>query len=82
MTDSAPETAPDRPPVPRVRRSITTTVFAVIAAAAIGGWVFAGATGYAFGTTSTHEDMPSGVRASPGGYRSFHFWHSGYQGGK
>jgi hypothetical protein len=26
--------------------------------------------------------VPADVRQSPGGYRSFHFWHSGYHGGK
>ncbi len=26
--------------------------------------------------------LPADVRNSPGGYRSFHFWHSGYRGGK
>jgi hypothetical protein len=26
--------------------------------------------------------VPADVRHSPGGYRSFHFWHSGYRGGK
>ncbi|MCA1593467.1 MAG: hypothetical protein LC754_12625 [Acidobacteria bacterium] len=28
------------------------------------------------------EFLPADVRNSPGGYRSFHFWHSGYHGGK
>jgi len=23
-----------------------------------------------------------GARSSPGGYRSFHFWHTGFAGGK
>jgi hypothetical protein len=26
--------------------------------------------------------IPADVRQSPGGYRSFHFWHAGYRGGK
>jgi hypothetical protein len=26
--------------------------------------------------------LPASVRQSPGGYRSFHFWHSGFHGGK
>ncbi len=26
--------------------------------------------------------LPPSVRSSPGGYRSFHFWHSGFHGGK
>ncbi len=28
------------------------------------------------------EEVPASVRSSPGGYRSYHFWHSGYHGGK
>ena len=28
------------------------------------------------------QKMPADVRQSPGGYRSFHMWHSGYRGGK
>ena len=33
-------------------------------------------------TTATRQVLPADVRNSPGGYRTFHFWHSGYQGGK
>ncbi|MHB8419879.1 MAG: hypothetical protein ACYDCL_17525 [Myxococcales bacterium] len=29
-----------------------------------------------------HELVPPSVRSSPGGYRSYHFWHSGFMGGK
>ena len=25
---------------------------------------------------------PASVRSSPGGYRSYHFWHTGFHGGK
>jgi hypothetical protein len=28
------------------------------------------------------QTLPQTVRQSPGGYRSFHFWHTGYHGGK
>jgi len=28
------------------------------------------------------DEIPASVRSSSGGYRSFHFWHSGYHGGK
>jgi hypothetical protein len=31
---------------------------------------------------SPRQTLPPDVRNSPGGYRSFHFWHSGYRGGK
>jgi hypothetical protein len=33
-------------------------------------------------STATRQQLPADVRNSPGGYRSFHFWHSGYHGGK
>lgn len=38
-------------------------------------------TGTEFGDPQ-REQVPADVRQSPGGYRSFHFWHSGYHGGK
>lgn len=38
-------------------------------------------TGVELGDTK-REVLPPDVRQSPGGYRSFHFWHSGYSGGK
>lgn len=28
------------------------------------------------------DELPASVRSSPGGYRSYHFWHSGFHGGK
>ena len=30
----------------------------------------------------TRQQLPADVRNSPGGYRSYRFWHSGYHGGK
>ena len=38
-------------------------------------------TGKEFGDPA-RQQVPADVRQSPGGYRSFHFWHSGYLGGK
>ncbi|MCI0490469.1 MAG: hypothetical protein L0229_28070 [Blastocatellia bacterium] len=38
-------------------------------------------TGREFGD-SQRQVIPADVRQNPGGYRSFHFWHSGYRGGK
>jgi hypothetical protein len=37
--------------------------------------------GYEIGNPD-RDFVPADVRQSPGGYRSFHFWHSGYRGGK
>ena len=48
-------------------------VLLLYSAAAWGGWEIGG---------SRRQTLPPGVRNSPGGYRSFHFWHSGYRGGK
>jgi len=28
------------------------------------------------------DTLPSSVRQTPGGFRSFHFWHTGFHGGK
>jgi hypothetical protein len=33
-------------------------------------------------TAAERDEIPASVRASPGGYRSYHFWHTGYHGGK
>ena len=37
--------------------------------------------GWEFGHPG-RQVVPPDVRNSPGGYRSFHFWHSGFRGGK
>ena len=37
--------------------------------------------GWEFGDPQ-RQKLPADVRSSPGGYRSFHFWHAGYLGGK
>ena len=44
-------------------------------------YLFTAWMGIEFGT-SRRQVLPADVRNSPGGYRSFHFWHSGYRGGK
>ena len=48
-------------------------VLLLYSAAAWAGWEM---------TTGQRQVLPPDVRNSPGGYRSFHFWHSGYRGGK
>jgi hypothetical protein len=47
----------------------------------IGLYGFVAFTGKEFGDPEKQK-MPADVRQSPGGYRSFHMWHSGYRGGK
>lgn len=41
----------------------------------------AGLFGWEFGSSEKGQ-IPASVRSSPGGYRSTHFWHTGYFGGK
>lgn len=51
-----------------------------------GALVLAGYTGTELmgweGETAMRQTIPMSVRNSPGGYRSYHFWHSGFHGGK
>lgn len=87
MTEPArPATAvapPGRPRVPRTGWSIVAIVYAVLAAGAIGAYTWQGLHGEdLIGASGDRDVVPASVRASPGGYRSFHFWHSGYEGGK
>ena len=48
-------------------------IVALFAAASVGGYRFGG---------EPRDRIDPSVRSSPGGYRSFHFWHSGFSGGK
>lgn len=48
-----------------------------------GSAAYGGATYLGKDVGSTERTViPASVRNAPGGYRSFHFWHSGYSGGK
>ncbi len=72
---------PDRPTVPRARPSPLAIAWALVLVAAIAGYVIVARSGWEPSDTE-HDSIPVSVRTSPGGYRSFHFWHSGYEGGK
>lgn len=55
-----------------------TGIFGVVVLTFWGAAVFFG-----YGTTPTPSSkVPESVRSSPGGYRSWAFWHSGTHGGK
>jgi hypothetical protein len=52
-------------------------------------WVVAALSLFTWGSLSgrrmlvpAHQRIDPSVRSSPGGYRSYHFWHSGFSGGK
>ncbi|HYM61691.1 MAG TPA: hypothetical protein VEZ11_12470 [Thermoanaerobaculia bacterium] len=52
---------------------IASGLLLVYSTATLRGWEF---------TATKRETIPASVRNSPGGYRSYHFWHSGFHGGK
>jgi len=83
MTEPAPgpPAAPDRPPVPTRGRSWLRSAYAAAGGLAIAGYVAASLLGLDVRTTE-RDQVPASARTSPGGYRSYHFWHSGYHGGK
>lgn len=77
---SAPR-PPDRPPVPRPKRSVLGIVMIAFSVLVVGGYSAVAMTQHEFGGPE-RDEIPASVRSSPGGYRSYHFWHSGYHGGK
>ena len=58
-----------------------TKIYAGVAGLLISTYACATLLGWEFGS-SKQEILPASARQAPGGYRSFHFWHSGYSGGK
>jgi len=81
MTEPPAPPPPEMPRVPRPRPSLATIVLAVFGALVVGGYAAVAYTDYEPGSPERAE-LPATVRSSQGGYRSFHFWHSGYHGGK
>jgi hypothetical protein len=71
----------DRPAIPRSKRPKVATAMIVFSVLVIGGYSAMAFTQRELGEPD-REEVPKSVRASPGGYRSYHFWHSGYHGGK
>jgi hypothetical protein len=55
--------------------------YKVLVVASLALYALCGVVGYRHVDAERDKVDPS-VRSSPGGYRSFHFWHSGYAGGK
>lgn len=54
---------------------------AVVGAAIVGGYLWTAMTGWE-PARAQRGFIPASVRSSPGGYRSYHYVHSGYHGGK
>lgn len=57
-------------------------VYGVIGGGSLILWVVASQAGWGGGGSAKTYQLDPSVRQSPGGYRSFFFWHSGYQAGK
>jgi hypothetical protein len=76
-----PDQLPDHPVVPRAKLSKGAIALAVFGVLVVGGYSAMAYTDYEPGSPD-RDEIPASVRSSPGGYRSYHFWHSGYHGGK
>lgn len=72
---------PDRPAVPRPRRSILTAITIAVCVLILGGYSALAYTQRELGGED-RDSIPSSMRSTPGGYRSYSYWHSGYHGGK
>ena len=83
MTEEAKPAArpPDRPPMPVLQRSKLTMVIVGFSVLILGGYTALAVTQREL-TSVDKDEIPGSVRSSPGGYRSYSFWHSGYHGGK
>jgi len=71
----------DKPAIPRTRMSILIMIYSGVAALVLVIYLMAGVFGWDQ-RASARDRVPGSVRNSPGGYRSYYFWHAGYHGGK
>jgi hypothetical protein len=81
MTEPEQDEAHQGPPLPPSRPSWLALGYGVLGAIVLGIYLLAGVRGWHF-FEADRDELPSGVRHAPGGYRSYSFWHVGYQGGK
>jgi hypothetical protein len=59
---------------------IGKVIYGIVGGGSLLLWIGSSQAGYEPGGKS--YKLPPSVRQSPGGYRSFFFWHAGYQAGK
>ena len=80
MTEKDPRDAAPFP-IPRARISWLSGAYGLFGSAVLGAYWLASSFGW--GSSEEERDVvPASVRQAPGGYRGYHLWHSGYQGGK
>ncbi len=58
-----------------------TKLYALFGAILLGSYVAVTLAGWDISSPPQQRLDPS-LRNAPGGYRSFHFWHAGFHGGK
>jgi hypothetical protein len=75
------EVPPGRPRIPRDKPSLLVLTYGGFGAIVLVLYLAASAFGWTLGDEQ-RDTVPASVRQAPGGYRTYHFWHSGYQGGK
>ena len=80
-SEPAPPRPPDRPVIPRQRRSFFVVFLIGFTVIVLGGYSAIAVTQREL-TSANKDEIPGSVRSSPGGYRSYSYWHSGYHGGK
>lgn len=68
-------------PIPKPRFSWLSRGYALFGCAVLGAYWLASTFGWG-GGDEDRDVLPASVRQAPGGYRGYHLWHSGYQGGK
>jgi hypothetical protein len=81
-TESTQKRPADHPPVPRPKQGFLLFAFVgVLCAAIVVGYGWFASTQRELGSEE-RDQIPSGMRSTPGGYRTYSYWHSGYHGGK
>ena len=69
------------PRLPRPRWTWLVLTYGAYGVLVLIAYLVAGFSGYSY-DSEERAVVPPSVRQAPGGYRSYHLWHSGYQGGK
>jgi hypothetical protein len=69
------------PRVPRLKPSWLVRAYTGFGVVVVLVYLAAGLFGWSF-ESEDRDAVPLSVRQSPGGYRSYHLWHAGFQGGK
>lgn len=81
MTEHHQRPHPQKPKWPARGPSWLAAGYGMFGLAVALGYLLAGLLGWHV-SDGTRDEVPASVRNSPGGYRSYTFLRSGYQGGK